>query len=61
MNVKIIFDVEENEYIAFIDGISSINGYGATEKDAIIDFLRQCEDNPSFNQTIVKLLLDQKL
>lgn len=56
MNVKIVFDSYENEYIAFIPG-TKFQGYGLTEKEAVIDFLNQCVDNPIFNQSVIRTLL----
>ena len=57
MQVKIVYDPFESEYIAFIENVASFSGYGKTEKEAIIDFLRQCENNPNFNQSVIKSLL----
>jgi hypothetical protein len=57
MNVKIIYNQFDNEYVAFVQGINLISGYGLTEKEAVIDFLTQCVDNPLFNQSVVQQLL----
>lgn len=57
MNVKIVYDSYENEYIAFVPNINNFQGYGQTEKEAVIDFLNQCVDNPNFNQDVVRTLL----
>jgi hypothetical protein len=59
MQVKIVYDPYEYEYIAFIEGITSISGYGQTEKEAIVDFLHQCEKNPKFHQSTIQLLLSK--
>jgi len=58
MKVKIVYDPFECEYIAFIESLASFSGYGKTEKEAIIDFLHQCENNPNFNKPIIKSLLN---
>lgn len=57
MKVKIIFDIEENEYICFIAGVLNLAGYGKTEQEAVRDFLLHCENNPLFNQKIISQLL----
>lgn len=59
MNVSIIFD-QDDGYICFVKGVRNIIGYGDTEKACLLDFLKQCEDNPLFNTKVVSSLL-QKL
>lgn len=56
MNVKIVFDPYEKEYIAFVEGCK-FAGYGTTEELAVVHFLRKCEGNSKFNQTVVSNLL----
>jgi hypothetical protein len=36
--IKIIFDVEENEYVVFVESIG-IEGRGGTEKEAVDDLI----------------------
>lgn len=36
--IKIIFNIVDQEYIVFVDGINNIEGYGSTEQEAIEDF-----------------------
>lgn len=60
MQVKIIFDIEENEYICFVPNVIDIVGYGETEKKAVYNFLLKCENNPLFNQHVISHLI-QKL
>jgi len=40
LNIKIIYNTEDNEYCIFVDGIRDIVGYGATEEEALNDFYR---------------------
>lgn len=59
MKVKIIFDIEENEYICFIPTVVKFVGYGETEEKALANFLNQCIDNPIFNQKAITYLIQQ--
>lgn len=59
MQVKIAYDFEEKEYIAFVDKIPAIAGYGATEKDAILDLLKQAEQEKGFNHSTIRLLIEK--
>lgn len=59
MQVKIIFDIEENQYICFVSGINSVTGFGDTEADAVHDFLKQCENHKLYNQKVINQLLQQ--
>lgn len=43
LNVRIAFDVEDQEYIVCVDGISEIFGTGITESLALLNFLTQFE------------------
>ena len=35
--IKIIYDMEEHEYVVFVEGID-VEGFGQTEQEAIEDF-----------------------
>jgi predicted RNase H-like HicB family nuclease len=36
--IKIVFNVEDDEYCVFVDGIRDITGYGTTEEEALNNF-----------------------
>ena len=57
MKVKIAYDFEENEYIAFIDNMANISGFGISEKDAIYDLLKEAKKQKIFDEKIITRLL----
>jgi hypothetical protein len=59
MNIKIVYDQYENEYIAFVDGIPAMAGYGTTEKEAILDFLYKAKEEEGFNHRVIQTLIDK--
>ena len=59
MNVKIIYDQDENEFIAFVPGIVGITGFGETEEQSILSFLYQCKNETIFNQKIINTLISK--
>lgn len=59
MKVKIAFDFEENEYIAFVDKLPMVAGYGSTEKDAVLHLLKQAEQEQGFNHTVIRFLINK--
>ena len=42
--LKVIYIQDDNEYMAFLDGLSNISGFGETEEEAIADMPLECED-----------------
>lgn len=59
MNIKIAYDQFENEYIAFVSGLPTISGYGATEKEAILDLLYTVKEEKGFNHRVIQTLIDK--
>lgn len=58
MKVKIGYDFEEHEYIAFVDKIPNISGYGVTEKEAIVNLLEQAKKEEGFNHDVITRLIE---
>lgn len=59
MKVKIAYDFDEKEYIAFVDQLPVIAGYGPSEKDAILHLLKQAQQEKGFNHVVIKILIDK--
>lgn len=59
MKVKIAYDFEEKEYIAFLDGIARISGYGFSEKEALLNLLHQAEKEEGFNHKVIEMLIEK--
>lgn len=56
MNVKILFDHEENEYLAFIPHCEYF-GHGDTESRALLNLLYILVELDGFNQTTINFLI----
>lgn len=59
MKIKIAYDFEDNEYIAFVDMIPQIAGYGLSEKDAILNLLKHAETEKGFNHKVIRMLIQK--
>lgn len=59
MQVKVAYDFDEKEYIAFVDKIPAIAGYGPTEKEAVLSLLYQAEKEDGFNHDIIRSLINK--
>jgi predicted RNase H-like HicB family nuclease len=58
-NVRIAFDIEDQEYIVSVDGVPEIYGTGVTEAKAMLDFFQQYElitENPKRIKSIITKL-----
>lgn len=59
MQVKIAYDFDDQEYIAFVDNIPRISGYGITEKNAILDLLQHAKLEEGFNHSVIEELINK--
>lgn len=59
MKVKIAYDFDENEYIAFVDKIPAISGYGETERLAVLDLLHQALKEDGWEHDVIRNLIDK--
>lgn len=59
MQVKIAYDFDDQEYIAFVDSYAQISGYGSTEKKAILDLLNQAYKEDGFNHKVIEELIEK--
>jgi predicted RNase H-like HicB family nuclease len=59
MRVKVAYDFEDNEYIAFVDKIPNISGFGPSEKDAILNLLYQAKEEDGFNKEVIIQLIEK--
>lgn len=52
--IKVTYNLDENEYMVFVEGLPELYGRGETESGALLDFLQKYETNYSgykcFNQ-----------
>lgn len=41
--IKIVYDIDEQAYRVFVDGIKNIEGFGSTESEALDNFIYNYE------------------
>ena len=59
MQVKVAYDFDDDEYIAFVDKLPMISGFGNSEEAAILHLLRQALNEDGFDKHVIKLLIEK--
>jgi len=59
VKIKIAYDFDENEYIAFVDKYPQICGISSTEKGAILSLLYQAQKEDGWNHKVINALIEK--
>lgn len=57
MKVQIAYDFDEREYIAFVDKLPAVAGYGTTEREAVLNLLYQALEEDGWHHDVIRDLI----
>jgi len=59
MQIKVAYVFDDLEYIAFVDKLPMISGFGKSEEEAILHLLKQALNEDGFNKSVIKNLINK--